>query len=170
MADIIHLNPEEGQARQALGRLLTAYHRQTEMEKASHGVGALPAGGSLPARYQREIDSPFEAFAGSRLVVAKQGGETVGMVVLSPAGPGIKEVKRLWVEPSARGAGVGAALLQAALHAAGLSGTEAVRLTVWEWRHSALRSYLRCGFRTVPSWEDRAGLHCLELRLAEDSD
>lgn len=170
MADIIHLNPQEGQARQALGRLLTAYHRQTEMEKASHGVLALQAGDSLPARYQREIDSPFEVFAGSRFMVAKQGGEPVGMVVLSPAGPGIKEVKRLWVDPSARGAGVGAALLQAALHAARLSGTEAVRLTVWEWRHSALRSYLRCGFRTVPSWEDRAGLHCLELRLAEDSE
>jgi GNAT superfamily N-acetyltransferase len=102
-------------------------------------------------------------------MVARQGGEPVGMIVLSPAGPGIKEVKRLWVEPSARGAGVGAALLREALHAAGLSGTEAVRLTVWEWRHSALRSYLRCGFRMVPSWEDRAGLQCLELRLAEDS-
>jgi ribosomal protein S18 acetylase RimI-like enzyme len=170
VVDIVYLDLSEGPARRAVGGLLTAYHRQTEEEKGFHGVGAFSAGDSLPAKYQREIDSPFEAFAGCQVMVAQQDGEPVGMMVMSPAGPGIMEVKRLWVEPQARRAGVGAALLQESLHAAALSGAETVRLTVWEWRYPALRSYLRFGFRKVASWEDRAGLQCLELPLPADSD
>jgi hypothetical protein len=95
VVDIVYVDLRDGRARQAVGGLLTAYHRQTEEEKASHGVGAFSTGGSLPGKYQREIDSPFEAFAGCQVMVAQQNGEPVGMMVLSPAGPGSMEVKRL---------------------------------------------------------------------------
>ncbi|MBT2532232.1 GNAT family N-acetyltransferase [Arthrobacter sp. ISL-48] len=169
MVEIRYLDLTEEPAGQAIGGLLTAYHRQTEDEKASHGVGDFSVSDSLPVKYQREIDLPLEAFANSQVLVAQQDGEPVGMMVLSPAGSAVKEVKRLWVEPFARGAGVGAALLQEALHSARLSGAGTVRLTVWEWRYPALRSYLRFGFRRVPSWEERAGLQCLELQLPADS-
>lgn len=165
MYEIIHADLAEAQARQWLGKLLQDYHRKTEQEKAAHGFGTVSASGLLPVKYQHEIDWPSEAFADSRVLIAHQDAAPVGMLVLTPVGQTASEVKRLWVDPSLRGAGIGAALLREALLAAELGGSESVRLTVWEWREPALRSYLRSGFRVVPSWEERAGLQCMELRL-----
>lgn len=45
------------------------------------------------------------------LLVADRDGEAVGVAALRTIGPGIVEVKRMYVDPRARGAGVGAALL-----------------------------------------------------------
>jgi ribosomal protein S18 acetylase RimI-like enzyme len=163
--EIIHADLAAGHTRQWLGKLLQDYHRKTEQEKAAHGIGTVSAGGLLPAKYQHEIDRPSEAFANSRVFIAHKDAAPIGMVVLTPVGQTAGEVKRLWVDPSLRGSGVGAALLREALLAAEECGSESVRLTVWEWREPALRSYLRRGFRVVPSWEERAGLQCMELRL-----
>ena len=68
------------------------------------------------------------------------------------------EVKRLWADPARRGLGVGSVLLDTALrlHA----GT--IRLSVWDWRHDAVRLYESRGFRRVPSWDPRPRLLCLE--------
>lgn len=165
MYEIIHADLAEGQSIQWLGELLQDYHRQTEQEKAAHGIGMVPASGLLPAKYQHEIDRPSEAFANSRVFIAHKDEAPVGMLVLTPVDQGTSELKRLWVDPSLRGSGVGAALLREALLAAEERGSESVRLTVWEWREPAIRSYLRRGFRIVPSWEERAGLRCMELML-----
>jgi GNAT superfamily N-acetyltransferase len=154
---------------QWLGELLRAYHRQTELEKAAHGVSTAAGGGQLPAHYQKEIDRPSEAFANSLVFIAHRGPVPLGMVVLASVDDATKgatkEVKRLWVDPGARGCGVGAALLREAFRTAETCQAHALRLTVWNWRVSALRSYRRMGFLTVPSWEERAGLECMELRL-----
>jgi GNAT superfamily N-acetyltransferase len=165
MMTIVSADLADGETGRRLGGLLQSYHRQTELEKAANGVGLLTGDGLLPRKYQEEIDCPAEAFASSRVFIAQQDVRPVGMVVLTPSGGAASEVKRLWVEPSVRGAGVGSALLNEAILAAQADNAETVRLTVWEWREPAVRSYLRLGFRLVPSWEERAALQCMELRL-----
>jgi putative acetyltransferase len=167
---IIQADMADARIVQWLGELLRAYHQQTELEKAAHGVSPAIGGGQLPAHYQKEIDRPSEAFANSLVFIAHRGSVPLGMVVLGSVDDATKdgatkEVKRLWVDPGAHGCGVAAALLREAFRTAEACQAHALRLTVWNWRDSALRSYRRMGFTTVPSWEDRAGLECMELRL-----
>jgi ribosomal protein S18 acetylase RimI-like enzyme len=168
---IIQADVAEVRNAQWLGGLLRAYHQQTELEKAEHGVATEAGRSQLPAKYQKEIDRPSEAFADASVFIAHQASVPLGMVVLTPIDVATQEVKRLWVDPSARGRGVGASLLREAFRTAEARRSDVLRLTVWNWRDSALRSYRRLGFMPVPSWEDRAGLECLELRLpAADMD
>jgi GNAT superfamily N-acetyltransferase len=94
----------------AIARLLGAYHGQTEAEKIAHG---LREDGPLPAGYRAEIDDPPAAFAGSAVYLAERDGVAIGMAVARADADGI-EVKRLWVDPAARGSGAGTALLDAA--------------------------------------------------------
>lgn len=152
----------------AAGRLLEQYHRQTEREKAIHGMGAQAEGLPLPPKYQDEIDDPEGSFAHSRVLMATDGPDVVGMLVLT-VDARASEVKRLWVTPSARGSGVASALLQEALSLAKDFQSRAVRLTVWPWREPALRSYRRLGFVDVPSWDTRSDLVCMELVLDENN-
>ncbi|MCS5713410.1 GNAT family N-acetyltransferase [Herbiconiux sp. CPCC 205716] len=152
-------DPDSTGDRAAVAAMLLAYHRQTEQEK-----GASPD--ELTARYRAEIDDPLDAFTGSTVLVARDRTETtpadaLGMLVLAPAGDGWFEVKRLWVEPSARGRGTARALLRAAAERAEGQGA-GLRLSVWEWRGAALALYETMGFRRVPSWDPRPGLVCLE--------
>jgi ribosomal protein S18 acetylase RimI-like enzyme len=157
----------EAQHKAAVGQLLEQYHRQTEREKAAHGIGVHADGLPLPVRYQDEIDDPERAFAHSHVLIAADGPEVVGMLVLAPDAQK-SELKRVWVAPSARGLGIGSALLQQALRVAKDFQSQAVRLTVWPWRESALRSYRRLGFVEVPSRDSR-GLVCMELVLAKNN-
>jgi ribosomal protein S18 acetylase RimI-like enzyme len=120
----------------------------------------------LPAKYQDEIDHPERSFANSQILMATDGLEVIGMLVLSVSGQ-VSEVKRLWVAPSARGAGTGAALLQMAVRLAKDLQSQTIRLTVWPWREPALRSYRRLGFVQVSSWDARSGLVCMELVLPD---
>ena len=167
MYTVIRADVSEAQHKAAVGQLLEQYHRQTEREKAIHGIGVHTEGLPLPSKYQAEIDDPARAFAHSHVLIAAEGDQVLGMIVLTvDAQRG--EVKRLWVAPSARGLGIGAALLQRALGVAKDIQSQSVRLTVWPWREPALRSYRRLGFVDVPSWDSR-GLVCMELVLAENN-
>ncbi|HEY8318534.1 MAG TPA: GNAT family N-acetyltransferase [Amnibacterium sp.] len=67
-------------------------------------------------------------------------------------------MKRLWADPARRGLGVGSALLDTVLD----RRTGTVRLSVWDWRHDAVRLYKSRGFRRVPSWDPRPRLLCME--------
>lgn len=165
MYTVITADVSQAQHRAAVGELLQQYHRQTELEKAIHGIGLQTEGIPLPAKYQDEIDDPEGSFAHSHVLVATDGPDVVGMLVLTVDSQA-SEVKRLWVAPSARGLGIGSALLQQALRVAKELKSQAVRLTVWPWREPALRSYRRLGFVDVQSWDSRSGLVCMELVLA----
>ncbi|MCS5723495.1 GNAT family N-acetyltransferase [Herbiconiux sp. CPCC 203407] len=147
--------PPWGDDSAAFSGLLTAYHLQTEHEK---GLGITTAA-DLPRRYRAEIDDPASTFARDVVLLAGDGASASpeGCVVLS----GAAEVKRLWVEPSARGQGLATALVRAAVDSAVARGFTAVRLSVWEWRTSALALYERLGFAVVEPWDTRPGLICL---------
>ncbi|WP_291053839.1 GNAT family N-acetyltransferase [Herbiconiux sp.] len=145
----------------AVASLLFGYHRQTEQEKGR----AVETAADLPERYRTEVENTAAAFADCSLLLARTAdGEPVGCVVLTAAGSdgALPEVKRLWVDPAARGLGVATALLDAAAERAHRRGDGGVRLSVWEWREGAIRLYERAGFVRTDSWDDREGLICLE--------
>jgi ribosomal protein S18 acetylase RimI-like enzyme len=142
----------------AIGAALREYLVQTEAEKVEQAVGGrLPASGELPARYREEVEDPAGALAGRRTFVAELDRTVVGVVVLEPH-DGSAEVKRLWAAPGVRGRGVGSALLDAAIAAA---GPVPVTLTVWEWRTRVIRMYESRGFVRVTSWDERPRLVCM---------
>ncbi len=134
--------------------LVAGYHLATEAEKGR----PVRAAAELPDRYRREVTDPAAAFAGDTVLVARAGGAPVGCVVLA----GGAEIKRLWVDPAARGRGVAGALIRAALAHAETAGVRCVRLSVWGWRTGAIALYERLGFVVVDSWDDRERLVCME--------
>jgi ribosomal protein S18 acetylase RimI-like enzyme len=73
------------------------------------------------------LPAPYDPPAGC-LLLAKQGGATIGIVGLKPLLPGIAEIKRLYVVPEARGTGLGRSLAERALAEAKAKGYERVRL------------------------------------------
>ncbi|GHG47622.1 hypothetical protein GCM10011331_08600 [Flavimobilis marinus] len=153
-----------------VGRLVRDYLGQTEREKAEHQAlapGTFRAGGDtspLPERYRPEVEHPRRAYRNAVVHVAELAGRLVGVVVGQRAGDAW-EIKRLWVDPEARGLGAGVALLDAAVR----GQDRPVRLTVWEWRTGALALYRSRGFSVIPSWDGRTGLVCLERPPATSS-
>ncbi|MGY1735205.1 GNAT family N-acetyltransferase [Geodermatophilus sp. SYSU D00684] len=144
-----------------LAGMLAAYHLATEAEKGA----AVASVDELPPRYRDEVADPVRALASATVLTAAVGGAGCGCVVVSPVAEGTSEVRRLWVGPAARGRGVGRALVDAAVAAAGARGVGVVRLSVWRWRTAAIAVYERAGFVPVPSWDARPDLTCMELRL-----
>lgn len=141
----------------AVSALVEAYLAQTEREKAKH-LGE-PFAAELPERYRPEIEHPARAYAGATVYLAELADSPVGVAVLQKSAEA-HEIKRLWVDASARGHRVGSALIDAALS----EQDRPVRLTVWDWRDDAIRLYRSRGFVDVPSWDDRPRLLCMESR------
>jgi GNAT superfamily N-acetyltransferase len=141
--------------------MLRAYHLTTEREK---GV-RVDHPDDLPDAYRAEIDGAGPATGALLLLDAE--GAAAGMYVLAPTGvPGTGEVKRLWVEPAWRGRGLGRFAVDDAIRRSTEAGMTTLRLSVWEWRTSAMALYLRAGFEPCPSWDPRPRLRCLERRSA----
>jgi GNAT superfamily N-acetyltransferase len=145
-----------------VGRLVEAYLRQTEREKAAHELRPpFSDSDELPARYRTEAARPDAAYAGAAVYLAELGSSAVGVAVIRSA-EGATEIKRLWADPAVRGRGVGSALIDAVLE----EHSEPVRLSVWDWRGDAMRLYLSRGFVRVPSWDERPRLVCMERPAA----
>lgn len=145
-----------------VARLLAGYHLATEEGKGA----AVASSDDLPERYRREVVDPRSAFASAVVLVASLDAVSRGCVVVSPVASDTWEIKRLWVESAARSLGAGRALVAAALDQAVAHGATRVRLSVWNWRPSAIALYERVGFSRVPSWDERADLVCMEWRPA----
>jgi len=84
---------------------------------------------------------------------AERAGETAGYVMLregaAPAmvpGPDVLQIVRLYSRRSAIGTGVGAVLMQRAIHEAAARGREALWLGVWERNARAIEFYRRHEF------------------------
>ena len=98
-------------------KLFRAYAASLPFSLDFQGFDAELAG--LPAPY-----SP----PGGCLLVATQNDATIGIIGLKPLMPGIAEIKRLYVLPEARGAGLGRILAERAIAEARVKGYERVRL------------------------------------------
>ena len=101
------------------------------------------------AQYQRSFRAELPHLLGprGRLLVARLGGVAVGVGALKPLDAATAELKRLYVDPAARGRGIGRALLQRLLADARREGFRRVRLETANFMTEAHALYRSFGFR-----------------------
>lgn len=98
----------------------------------------------LPGKY-----SPPEG----RLYLARIDAETVGCIGLRKIGDGVCEMKRLYLRESARGKGVGAALIEKIIADAREIGYEKIRLDTYPPKMGkAVGLYESHGFYKIPAY------------------
>ena len=111
----------------------------------------------LPGRYAPPAGRQLLAFVGEQLA---------GCVALRPLSPEIGEMKRLYVRPAFRGAGLGRALVEAVIKEARAVGYALLRLDTLPSMEQAIGMYRELGFREIaPYGENPPGALCFELRL-----
>ncbi len=98
---------------------------------------------SLPGAY---------AAPAGRLFFAELDGKPAGCVGIRPSTEGICEMKRLYVEPEARGTGVGRELALAAIKAAKVLGYRRVMLDTLPAMRIAVKLYRELGFKEAPAY------------------
>ncbi len=87
------------------------------------------------------------------LLLAIVDGVPAGVVALKQSAPGIAEIKRLYVDPAARGQGLGRRLAEGAIAAARVAGHNSVRLdTHRPSMATAIALYRRLGFVEIPPY------------------
>lgn len=102
------------------------------------------------------------------LLLAVDGEAVLGCVAVRPLEwPGVAELKRLYVRPSARGHGLGLMLTQAAIAAAREADYEALRLDTLPTMGPAQDLYRSFGFREIEPYRFNPvpGTSYWELRL-----
>ena len=101
------------------------------------------------------------------ILVARDGEEIVGCVALRRLERGACEVKRLYVQPGARGSGTGRALVEASIARARELGFSAMRLDTLPRMDAARALYLSLGFQPIERYNDNPieGTLFFELRL-----
>jgi len=96
-----------------------------------------------------ELMPPQGAF-----LVAYHQGRAVGCGGVRRLGPDVAELKRLYVDPSARGLGLGELMMDAMEDAARLAGYHTVRLDTDPCLEEAQKLFARRGYRQIPPYND----------------
>lgn len=117
-----------------------------------------PAGAVDFVQFDAPDDATDEAVHGE-IVVAWMDDRPVGCGawrrIDDDAGrPRTAEIKRMWVDPSARGRRVGAALLDELETAAARHGADELRLETGRYLTAAMRLYTEAGFGECAAWGD----------------
>jgi GNAT superfamily N-acetyltransferase len=151
-------------------------------------LGAVVALHGLLYAREHGFDESFEAYVAGplaelvlrrspreRIWLAERGGRLVGSVAIAEASPELAQLRWFLVDPCARGAGLGRALLGEALGFARERGYRAVSLWTVSALAAAARLYRQAGFRKVEQLPGRRwGVEVVEerheLRLAPDAD
>jgi putative acetyltransferase len=87
-----------------------------------------------------------------RLFIAHDRGEAAGCIALRPLDGNACEMKRLYVRPGFRSAGVGARLVERVIGEAQQLGYERMYLDTLPSMEAAQRLYERLGFKDVPPY------------------
>ena len=94
------------------------------------------------------------------------GSSLVGCVALRKLEDGVCEVKRLYLRPESRGAGLGKSLLDRIIEEARSAGYRLLRLDTLPRMARAIELYREFGFREIPPYGGNpAGAICFELSL-----
>jgi putative acetyltransferase len=104
-------------------------------------------GGSGAPPREEEFLPPGGAF-----LVAVRRGEVVGCGGVCLLDTGVGEIRRMYVTPQARGAGLGRMLLAALEQEAVALGFTTIRLETGSEQHEAIALYQRNGYRRGPCW------------------
>jgi putative acetyltransferase len=131
----------EGPALAKAARLFRNYADSLEFNLDFQGFDQEVSG--LPGEY-----APPEG----RLLLARRESVTVGCVALRPFGPGICEMKRLFVVEDCRGLGVGRKLTEAVITAARDARYGQMRLDTTARMTAANTLYRELGFRPIPAY------------------
>jgi GNAT superfamily N-acetyltransferase len=104
---------------------------------------------------------------GGRLLIARDDGAAVACVALRRLDAATCEMKRLYVQPSHRGLGLGRALAEAVISEARLTGYERMRLDTLPSMSEAAVLYERLGFRDIEPYTENPvpGARFLQLEL-----
>jgi ribosomal protein S18 acetylase RimI-like enzyme len=101
-----------------------------------------------------------------RFLLARQDARAVGCGGVRRLSHDTAEIKRMWVDPAARGLGVGRSLLAALERGAVELGCRAVRLDTAASLTEALALYRSAGYAEIPSYNDNPyAAHWLEKRV-----
>lgn len=96
------------------------------------------------SRHQANVNSLTAANV--RFFVVRSAGAAVGCGALVIGNDGTAELKRMFVDPSTRGRGIGQAVLQAIETAARVGGVRLIRLETGIRNAEAIRLYRRLGY------------------------
>ena len=130
--------------------------------------------------YRQNIVATLAAAQPEAQIVAEEDGRIAGSVLLYPTGTVIArpgggsltlaspEVRLLAVAPSARGRGLGAALMDECVRRARDSGAQALTLHTTDIMQPAMRLYERMGFQRAPEldFQPASGVIIKGYRLA----
>ena len=87
-----------------------------------------------------------------RFLVARQSGTARGCGALKLERDGTAEVKRMYVDPSSRGLGIGKSLMRAIEETALRESVKTLRLETGIHQPEAIGLYIASGFREVPAF------------------
>jgi putative acetyltransferase len=135
-----------------------------------------PALLGLVAAQEREVmarygvdDAGPGLSAGAVCLLARLDGHPVGCVALGSLEDGIGEVKRMYVDPGARGHRIGRLLLERVEELAAARGHRLMRLETGTEQPEALQLYRSAGWREIPCYgyfRDHPGTVCFEKPTA----
>jgi putative acetyltransferase len=106
--------------------------------------------------------------SGVHLVGASVDGTLAGIGGVEIQHGGFAELKRFYVDPALRGAGVADAVIEALVEHARAAGATTVRLETGDKQHAAMRFYARHGFEVVDRfgpYVDSATSVCMQREL-----
>jgi GNAT superfamily N-acetyltransferase len=105
--------------------------------------------GFVPSERIFASEDVFAGEGGAWLVAYDEDGAPVGCGGLRTLAPGVGEIKRMFVTPHARGAGLGRRLLRELEHRAAAHGHHRVRLLTTPVLSEAIALYDAEGYRTL---------------------